>query len=99
MKKTFFLWILSASLFGCDAIPEGKLSIIELKKASLRYFVTINYSAISNEMTFGEADYLTSLYAEIASFKKSLPKDRVKGLFLSIPDPFDFAVSITKELD
>lgn len=89
---------MSTFLFGCDD-TVGKLSITDLKKASLRYFITINYSSISNEMAFGEAEYLNSLYSEVASFKKSLSRDSIKEKFFSINDPFDFAVSITKELD
>lgn len=90
--------VLSTFLFGCDNI-EGKLSLSDLKKSSLRYFITINYSSISNEMNFSEDEYLNSLYSEIASFKKSITKNVVRENFFLIKDPFDFAVSITKELD
>ncbi len=90
--------MLSTFLFGCDNI-EAKLSLSDLKKASLRYFITINYNLLSNEMKYGEDEYLNSLYSEIASFKTTITKSAVKEKFSSIKDPFDFAVSITKELD
>lgn len=98
MKVSFALLILSTFLFGCDNI-DAKLSLSDLKKASLRYFITINYSSISNEMNFSEDEYLNSLYSEIATFKTTITKSAVREKFFSIKDPFDFAVSITKELD
>lgn len=50
-------------------------------------------------MNFSEDEYLNSLYSEIASFKTTITKSAVREKFFSIKDPFDFAVSITKELD
>lgn len=89
---------MSTFLFGCGNVKR-KHDINELKKASLRYFITINYSSISNEMFFGQDEYLNSLYSEVASFKKNISQDSIKEKFFSIHDPFDFAMSITKELD
>lgn len=89
---------MSTFLFGCDNVRR-KHDINELKKTSLRYFITINYSSISNEMFFGQGEYLNSLYSEVASFKKNISQDSIKEKFFSIDDPFDFAMSITKELD
>lgn len=98
MQYSFVFLILSTLLIGCDRV-ETKLDIIDLKKTSLRYFITINYSLLSNEMKYGEDEYLNSLYSEIASFKTTITKSAVKEKFSSIKDPFDFAVSITKDID
>lgn len=90
--------ILSTLTFGCDNI-KVKILVSDVKKSALRYFITINYSEISNEMHFSEGEYLNSLYSEIATFSKTINKDIVREKFFSTQDPFDFAVSITKELD
>ena len=72
---------------------------IDTKKAQLRYFITINYTYISNEMASGHGEYLSSLLSEVSSFNKTIPKERILQLHQQITDPFDFAMSITKELD
>ena len=90
--------MLSISIFGCDNV-KTKYSLNDIKKSSLRYFITINYSSIANEMFFGEDEYVKSLYSEIASFEKNIDPNSVRNKFFMIQDPFDFAVSVTKELD
>lgn len=98
MKICFALLICTTFIFGCESI-KAKHSFDDVKKTSLRYFITINYNSIANEMYFGEDEYLKSLYAEIASFETNITSKSVREKFLAISDPFDFAVSITKELD
>lgn len=98
MQLSFVFLILSTLIYGCDKI-EPKIDVADLKKSSLRYFITINYSSISNEMIYGKNEYLYSLYSEIGSFKKTISESTVRNFFFTIHDPFDFAVAITKELD
>lgn len=92
----FLCWI-SGILYSCENIRTD-LMFYENKKIQLRYFITINYSSISNEIIYRESFYLKSLYEEINSFDKNISKARVIQLFYQNKDPFDFAMSVTKEL-
>ena len=98
MKKYFALLILSSYLFSCDNV-KAEYMTVDTKKAQLRYFITINYTYISNEMLTGQGEYLSSLLSEVSSFDKTVSKERILQLHQQNTDPFDFAMALTKELN
>jgi len=99
VKLVFVLIFFTSQVFGCEEI-KAKLMTYENKNIQLRYFITINYSSISNEILFHQdGSYVTSLLNEINSFDKKLAFKEVEILFYKFNDPFEFAAAITKELN
>lgn len=99
MKLVLVLIFFASQIFGCDKI-KAELMTYENKNIQLRYFITINYSSISNEILFDKnGDYVMSLLNEINSFHKKPSLSEIKTLFYKIQDPFDFAIAVTKDLN
>lgn len=99
MKLVLVLIYLTSQIFSCDEI-KAELMTYENKNIQLRYFITINYSSISNEILFDENGcYMMSLLGEINSFDKKLTPEEVRYLYYKYKDPFDFAMAVTKDLN
>ena len=69
------------------------------KFVDIRFFIFMNYTHLSSEFFFGEDEFLTSLFLNlnIASDKKK--KDKVKYLFSTHSNPYDFSMALTKEFN
>jgi len=98
LKKISLLLCFLSNLSSCENIKADFMTI-ENKKVQLRYYITINYTSISNEISSNQGFYLKSLISEIDSFNKNLSYQKIKFIHSRNLDPVNFAMAITKELD